>query len=549
MEFENSFKLEIDAKLQNEGFIRSMVTAFAVQVNPTISEINDIKTAVSEAVTNSIVHGYMGKGGKITLNGSSADEIYIYGNSAAKGGGIFASRDGSNVGSNVYIYRTLIKANTSSAEGGGMVVYLSRLVLGSGGKIHENTVTTSNSSAYGGGLSINESYILFESGSEVSNNVVGGKSKTYSGAGVHLDGAATECYIRSGAIFHNNHFASGINSSVGGNMFANYSVKKISIQGGTFSGDGSTTQATLGGGLAFYCKDSDDIGKINMHGAVEFTNCVATYGGGIAAVGKFTMNSTTDFGNPTISGCIATSGIGSAIWAADKFSINGNVSISGDIALGSNESSIKNDTELFGYTIPYRTASIMAGNALTGTYELSLFKFSLSVNLSLTISYDISADTSYMDKYYKGTSSAATASNVLISGSSSFDAKSKFTFKSGLGYKLSNYITGKGGWQYCDQSADWDVTLTFDSFGMNSGHFVIPIYSNTKISCDIFYGDYYRDLILYIDSTEYHIEQTDTMHTPDTLILTDKQGNTKTVKYNEFDLTDLDKSYTITVDV
>lgn len=67
IQFENKFKLEIDARLENEGFIRSMVTAFAVQINPTLSEINDIKTAVSEAITNSIVHGYNGKAGKITV--------------------------------------------------------------------------------------------------------------------------------------------------------------------------------------------------------------------------------------------------------------------------------------------------------------------------------------------------------------------------------------------------------------------------------------------------------------------------------------------------
>jgi len=66
-EFENSFKLEIDAKLKNEGFIRSMVAAFCVQINPSVSEINDIKTAVSEAVTNSIVHGYKENSGSITL--------------------------------------------------------------------------------------------------------------------------------------------------------------------------------------------------------------------------------------------------------------------------------------------------------------------------------------------------------------------------------------------------------------------------------------------------------------------------------------------------
>ena len=160
------------------------------------------------------------------------------------------------------------------------------------------------------------------------------------------------------------------------------------------------------------------------------------------------MNSTTDYGNPSISGCIATSGIGNAIWAADKFSLNGNVSISVDIALGSNESSMKSDTTLSSYILPYRTASIQAGSALSGTYELSLFKFSLSINLSLTITYSISADLSYMDKYYKASSSTAAASYALITGSSSVDAQSKFSFKSGIGYALTSYNSSKGGWAY-----------------------------------------------------------------------------------------------------
>ena len=59
-EFENKFSMIFDAKLINEGFARSMVATFCVQLNPSVSEINDIKTAVSEAVTNSIVHGYAG---------------------------------------------------------------------------------------------------------------------------------------------------------------------------------------------------------------------------------------------------------------------------------------------------------------------------------------------------------------------------------------------------------------------------------------------------------------------------------------------------------
>ena len=49
----NSMKLHIEAKSQNEGFARSVVAAFFVQINPTIEQIEDLKTAVSEAVINS----------------------------------------------------------------------------------------------------------------------------------------------------------------------------------------------------------------------------------------------------------------------------------------------------------------------------------------------------------------------------------------------------------------------------------------------------------------------------------------------------------------
>ena len=67
MAFDNYFKLELDAKNVNEGFARGVVAMFCAELSPTLSEINDIKTAVSEAVTNAIVHGYQNKGGKIVL--------------------------------------------------------------------------------------------------------------------------------------------------------------------------------------------------------------------------------------------------------------------------------------------------------------------------------------------------------------------------------------------------------------------------------------------------------------------------------------------------
>lgn len=54
----NQMSLEFDSRSENEAFARVVVAAFATQLNPTLEEIDDIKTVVSEAVTNAIVHGY-----------------------------------------------------------------------------------------------------------------------------------------------------------------------------------------------------------------------------------------------------------------------------------------------------------------------------------------------------------------------------------------------------------------------------------------------------------------------------------------------------------
>ena len=58
MKFENYMKLEFASKSSNESFARAAIAAFAVQMDPTLEELGDIRTAVSEAVTNSIVHAY-----------------------------------------------------------------------------------------------------------------------------------------------------------------------------------------------------------------------------------------------------------------------------------------------------------------------------------------------------------------------------------------------------------------------------------------------------------------------------------------------------------
>ena len=64
----NTFSLKIPSRSTNEGFARVAVAAFASQLDPTFEEISDIKTAVSEAVTNCIVHAYANTIGDIYIN-------------------------------------------------------------------------------------------------------------------------------------------------------------------------------------------------------------------------------------------------------------------------------------------------------------------------------------------------------------------------------------------------------------------------------------------------------------------------------------------------
>ena len=67
MKFENYMILEFPSKSCNEAFARSAVACFAAQMDPTLEELGDIRTAVSEAVTNCIVHAYPDRMGMITL--------------------------------------------------------------------------------------------------------------------------------------------------------------------------------------------------------------------------------------------------------------------------------------------------------------------------------------------------------------------------------------------------------------------------------------------------------------------------------------------------
>lgn len=85
-QFENEMKLEFLSKSSNEAFARITVAAFASQLDPSIEELADIKTAVSEAVTNCIIHGYENRVGIVKIYGKlTEDEIIVQITDTGKG--------------------------------------------------------------------------------------------------------------------------------------------------------------------------------------------------------------------------------------------------------------------------------------------------------------------------------------------------------------------------------------------------------------------------------------------------------------------------------
>ena len=78
MKINNEMSLTFKALSINESFARASVAAFCLQANPSLDEITDIKTAVSEAVTNAVVHAYPKKAGDITIRVViNEDKVYI----------------------------------------------------------------------------------------------------------------------------------------------------------------------------------------------------------------------------------------------------------------------------------------------------------------------------------------------------------------------------------------------------------------------------------------------------------------------------------------
>lgn len=73
----NEMKIEFDAKSENEGFARIAVAGFLTNLDPSIEEMSDVKTAVSEAVTNAIIHAYKEEGeNKVVIKGDIIDNIF-----------------------------------------------------------------------------------------------------------------------------------------------------------------------------------------------------------------------------------------------------------------------------------------------------------------------------------------------------------------------------------------------------------------------------------------------------------------------------------------
>lgn len=71
-------RLEFDAISENEALARVVIAAFLTQLDPTLEELQDVKTAVSEAVTNAIIHAYQEKGGRIVMSAAlTGDELEV----------------------------------------------------------------------------------------------------------------------------------------------------------------------------------------------------------------------------------------------------------------------------------------------------------------------------------------------------------------------------------------------------------------------------------------------------------------------------------------
>ena len=105
----NKFYMEFPALACNEAFARMVVSGFVMELDPTCEELSEIKTAVSEAVTNAIIHGYEEKGGTVYFEGEIKDKTVTL-KISDKGRGI----------ENIALARTPLYTGATGGERSGM---------------------------------------------------------------------------------------------------------------------------------------------------------------------------------------------------------------------------------------------------------------------------------------------------------------------------------------------------------------------------------------------------------------------------------------------
>ena len=137
----NEMKMTLDSKSVNEGFARVAVSAFVASLDPNIEELTDIKTAVSEAVTNCVVHGYAEKEGKIYITVSIFEKDFVRIRIRDRGVGIenvekameplFTTAGGERAGLGFAVMESFMdKVRVKSAPDKGTTVVLEKRVRG-----------------------------------------------------------------------------------------------------------------------------------------------------------------------------------------------------------------------------------------------------------------------------------------------------------------------------------------------------------------------------------------------------------------------------------
>lgn len=137
----NELKMTLDSKSVNEGFARVAVSAFVASLDPNIEELTDIKTAVSEAVTNCVVHGYAEKEGKIYITVSIFEKDFVRIRIRDRGVGIenvekameplFTTAGGERAGLGFAVMESFMdKVRVKSAPDKGTTVVLEKRVRG-----------------------------------------------------------------------------------------------------------------------------------------------------------------------------------------------------------------------------------------------------------------------------------------------------------------------------------------------------------------------------------------------------------------------------------